>query len=277
VFSGPDVVFIPELSQPVLTPGGGLPGTEFTFEVDYFHHDGKPPWYIRVYIKDSPRRMTLKSGVASDGTYSCAVTLRTVGHYKHYFVCADSEGVLVRLPETGWFSGPNVKDPGDRNPFPKVAVHVMAHNPRRTCSRDFPDLTYVCSDIEVTYPGQSFDVFPVFFELYEYQGVEFGLNWPDWTYSAVWHSCADMAEGDIRRPGDGVSMVWFECQQDAVLIPGWAWIYADGPGQISVCPYPFLGWPYEIRILDCYGGTDEAFVTGYAGVYGAEGCHPCPP
>ena len=125
------------------------------------------------------------------------------------------------------------------NPIVKVAVHVKAHNSEQSCG-DLPAIA-TCEDIITTFAGSSFDAFPVFFDLTEYKGVKFGLCWPDWIYSAAWSGCADMETGDIVWPGDGVYLTWTGCQAGAVLIPGWAWIYADGPGQVSVCNHPEAG------------------------------------
>jgi len=57
----------------------------------------------------------------------------------------------------------------------KVAVHVMSHT-SRTCSKSFPAITS-CADIVTTYADSGdIDVFPVFYELEEVTGIEYGLN-----------------------------------------------------------------------------------------------------
>jgi hypothetical protein len=114
----------------------------------------------------------------------------------------------------------------------------------------------------------------VFFDLVEYQGVEYGMCWPEWTYSAAWTQCADLVIGGIVWPGDGISQTWTECQNEAIVITGWAWLYADGPGLVTVCVHPTAG---VIQVLDCAEGLDEPVGNFPAGVFGAEGEDPCQP
>jgi hypothetical protein len=158
------------------------------------------------------------------------------------------------------------------NPLGKVAVHVKDHNAKQGCT-NLPAISG-CGDINTTYAGYSFDAFPVFFDLVEYQGVEYGMCWPDWTYSAAWNQCADLVIGEIVWPGDGISQTWTECHSEAIVITGWAWLYADAPGSLSVCNHPTTG---VIQILDCAEGLDEPVGNYLAGVYGAEGADPCEP
>ena len=158
------------------------------------------------------------------------------------------------------------------NPQAKVAVHVKDHNSKQSC--DVLPPIEGCDDIVTAYTGFSFDAFPVFFDLVAYQGMEYGLCWPDWTYSAAWTQCADLVIGGIVWPGDGISQTWLSCRAEAVAITGWAWIYADGPGLVSVCGHPVTG---EIQVLDCEGHVDQAVASFAAGVFGAEGEDACAP
>ena len=155
---------------------------------------------------------------------------------------------------------------GGNNPQAKVAVHVQAHSGEQGCG-DLPAITG-CADIQTTYPGFSFDAFPVFFDLAEYLGLEYGMCWPAWTYSAVFSGCHDVIVGDIERPGDGVSQMWNECAPGPVAVPGWIWLYADGPGQITVCPYPAAG---KVKVFDCTQGNDPPMSFYSAGVFGESG------
>jgi hypothetical protein len=158
------------------------------------------------------------------------------------------------------------------NPAAKVAVHVKAHNAKQTCGA--MPVIEGCGDIVTTYAGSNFDAFPVFFDLAEYAGIEYGFCWPDWTYSASWTQCADLVIGEISGPGDGVSQTWFSCHNEAIVIPGWAWLYADGPGRVVVCGFPAHG---KIYALDCDMVMDEVTTSFAAGVYGEEGTDPCVP
>ena len=158
------------------------------------------------------------------------------------------------------------------NPVAKVAVHVKDHNAKQACT-GLPVIA-ACEDIITTYAGFSFDAFPVFFDLAEYQGVEYGVCWPEWTYSATWNQCADLVIGNIVWPGDGISQTWLECHAEGIVITGWVWLYADEPGSVSVCDHPTTGL---IQVLDCAEGLDEPVGNYPAGVYGAEGGDPCEP
>jgi len=155
------------------------------------------------------------------------------------------------------------------NPAAKVAVHVKNHNAKQGCLT-MPVITG-CADIVTTYAGSSFDAFPVFYDLTEYKGCEYGLCWPAWTYSAAFTSCSDLVIGGVRWSGDGVSHAWTLCQS-GVITPSWAWLYADGPGMVCPCPYPGTGL---ISVLDCAGGLDAPCDVFCAGVYGMIGDDPC--
>jgi len=158
------------------------------------------------------------------------------------------------------------------NPDTKVAVHVRPHNAELGC--DYGTIL-TCDDLIVTEPGFSVDAFPVFFDLNEFSGCEYGMWWPDWTYSGAFSNCADLVTGEIKRPGDGASHDWLSCQTGQwVCVPSYIWLYADGPGMICVVANPVGG---AISLLDCGGGIDEPFATFCAGVYGYIGDDPCPP
>ena len=58
---------------------------------------------------------------------------------------------------------------GGANENAKAAIHVLAHDPDLTCSRNFPVIA-LCDEIVTTYEGcGDVDFFPVFFDLVEYQ------------------------------------------------------------------------------------------------------------
>jgi hypothetical protein len=151
----------------------------------------------------------------------------------------------------------------------KVAIHVRAHNAKAGCTVTIA----VCSDVVTTEPGFSIDAFPVFFDLVEFQGCEYGICWPDWTYSAAWNNCADLVIGSITHPGDGASHTWTSCQY-GVMVPSFIWLYADGPGMICPCPHPISG---IINTLDCHESVDDPVSIFCAGVYGLIGDDPCVP
>ena len=151
----------------------------------------------------------------------------------------------------------------------KVAVHVRDHNAKLACSVTITG----CVDINTTWSGYSIDAFPVFFDLVEFLGCEYGMCWPTWTYGAAWNNCADLVIGSIINPGEGASHTWLTCQT-GVAVPSYLWLYADGPGMICVCPHPISG---GILVLDCAEGLDTPGCIFCAGVYGLIGDDPCLP
>jgi hypothetical protein len=158
------------------------------------------------------------------------------------------------------------------NPQAKVAVHVRPHDAKLGC--DYGTIN-TCQDLIVTEPGFNVDAFPVFFDLSEFQGCQYGMWWPGWAYSGAFSNCADLVIGDITWPGDGASHTWLSCRTGLwVCVPSFIWLYADGPGMVCVIPHPISGMA---SVLDCAEGLDEAFVTICAGVYGYVGDDPCPP
>jgi hypothetical protein len=158
------------------------------------------------------------------------------------------------------------------NPDTKVAVHVRPHDAGPGC--DYGTINS-CHDLVMTEPGASFDAFPVFFDIAEFMGCEYGMWWPEWTYSAAFSNCADQVIGDIAWPYDGASHTWSTCQTGTwVCVPSYIWLYADGPGMVCVIQHPVNGEP---KVFDCEEGWDEALETFCAGVNGYVGDDPCPP
>jgi hypothetical protein len=156
------------------------------------------------------------------------------------------------------------------NPAGKVAIHVRAHNAKLACN--YGTIT-VCGEIVTTEPSFSIDAFPVFYDLVEFKGVEYGVCWPAWAYSAAFNNCSDLVIGAIAWPGDGSSHTWLTCQA-GVAVPSFLWLYADGPGMVCPCPHPETGL---ISILDCAEGLDSPIGVFCAGVYGEMGDDPCEP
>jgi hypothetical protein len=162
---------------------------------------------------------------------------------------------------------------GGYNPHAKVAVHVLPHQPDRACRRNLPVIEDLC-EINATYDGcGDIDVFPVFYELVRYQGLEYGLEWPG-SYSCVYTICADSHLLEIVWPGDGTSQIWLDCLTNPIVIPGWGWITTDVPGHVSVVPHPAGG---HIIVGDCRSHLDTVETTFSAGVCGEIGRGPCYP
>jgi hypothetical protein len=160
------------------------------------------------------------------------------------------------------------------NTAAKVAVHVTGHA-SRSCAKNFPSITG-CAGITTTDPGVSVDVFPVFFDLVEYQGFDYGLMWTGST--CTFTSCSpltifsNVVDNTLRFPGDGVSHAWTACQYSTVAIPSFGWIYSYA--MVCVVPHPQAGGP---NIGDCRGGTDGVICNFCAGTNGLIGDDPCLP
>ena len=151
----------------------------------------------------------------------------------------------------------------------KVAVHVLPHA-SRSCTKSFPSIA-TCEDITTTETSPDVDAFPVFFDLVEFQGFDYGMTWPG-LYSAVFTSCSDLTIGGIVNAGDGISHAWTECQVAAVAITGWGWIYDYGA--VCVVPHPQAGGP---TIGDCHAGADLPLGNFCAGIGDSVGDDPCTP
>jgi len=151
----------------------------------------------------------------------------------------------------------------------KGIVHVRPHNAKLGCTVAIDD----CDDIVITESSFSFDAFPVFYDLVEFQGCEYGLTWPAWTSPAAFTSCSDLVIGSIALPGDGVSHSWLDCQNASVCVPAWLWLYADGPGQVCMSGNPSNPiHPGAAYVLSCKvdtldgGELDTLIGWGCAGV-----------
>jgi hypothetical protein len=151
----------------------------------------------------------------------------------------------------------------------KVAVHAIPHG-SRSCTKGFPVVT-TCAEIIFTEPGPDADCFPVFYDLVEYQGVEYAMCWPG-LYSTVFTSCSDLTIGGITFTGNGVSHAWTTCQPGPIAMPGWAWIFDYGV--VCVCPHPETG---VVTVGDCAGALDEPVCFSCAGIGGYFGDDPCRP
>ena len=172
--------------------------------------------------------------------------------------------VLIAISISPGFAG--------QNNNAKVAVHVMPHLESRTCSSDMPSLESPCW-VHFVYVGcDAVDVFPVFYDIVEYRGFEYGLAWPG-EATCIFTSCSDLSIGNITHSGDGISQVWLDCGGAGYpAVTGFAWIDGTEPGQICVVPHPIGG---RVLVLDCHEGVNEPFYNLCAGVCGEPGDNPC--
>jgi hypothetical protein len=154
--------------------------------------------------------------------------------------------IMILSLSTSVFAGPNFNA--------KAWIHLEDHA-SRTCAKGFPTGIDSCDDIVYTLAGADADCFPVFWDLVEYQGFDYGLTWPG-AYTAAFTSCSDLAIGTIVNPGDGVSHAWYVCQNSTIAIPGWAWIYDTGP--VCIISHPTAGGV----VVGACNPTVGALVTG---------------
>ena len=112
-YSGPTVGnSVPVLSSGGVSPSSGNFITTFTFTVTYLDADNDPPTYVRVSIDGVYYEMVKQNSGDNDYTNGCVYVYSTklgLGSHSFYFVASDGAD-SVRLPSTGWFSGPNVFD-----------------------------------------------------------------------------------------------------------------------------------------------------------------------
>jgi hypothetical protein len=177
-------------------------------------------------------------------------------------------GALTAVLAGGFDGGPAV---AGSNFLVRATVHVTAYSAKRDCSSGIPAVNG-CSELETTEAATDVDCFPVFYDMSEYKGCEYGLTWPG-TYTCTFTSCSDLLIGDVVDPGDGVSHVWFSCESRRLMIPGWARIYEPGGGRVCLTGHPQTG---IINVLDCGGELDSPeSAPSCAGIGGRAGDDPC--
>ncbi len=151
----------------------------------------------------------------------------------------------------------------------KGAIHILPHG-ERTCTENFPVIAG-CDDIITTQPGGDLDVFPVFFDIYDYREFTFALFWPEENMDCVFTGCSDYTSATVLYSGEEVTQAWYECQPGPVAVTGW--LQYDGvDGMLG-----FIGPAY---VTDCYGSIDGVcgcYWAGYGGWIGDDPCTPCDP
>lgn len=101
----------PVLSDGAVTPGSGMPGTTFTYSVNYSNPDALLAPDITVSIDSSDGyEMALVTGQANDGVYEFQRTLTRTGPHNYHFVATDENGARTRQPYDFSYSGPFISD-----------------------------------------------------------------------------------------------------------------------------------------------------------------------
>jgi hypothetical protein len=160
----------------------------------------------------------------------------------------------------------------------KVALHILPRVDSRTCSSDFPVIEDA-GDILTTCAGTDVHFFPVFYDLVEYMGMEYGIIWHG-SHSCLFRSCSDLTIGTIRYPSgtvspedqtDWVAHAWTNCQAGPVAIPGFGWITETEPGMICMVAATGTG---HLWVMDCrpeLKGVNEPVCNFCAGIGGVLG------
>ena len=104
----------PTLKNGSVNPAIGDTEDVFNFYVDYTDDDYDPPAHADAVIVDENEATVAKlpmqalSTYSSNGTYQATTSL-SEGSYYYYFDFGDTYGASCRLPETGYYSGPEVQ------------------------------------------------------------------------------------------------------------------------------------------------------------------------
>lgn len=154
VLHGPEVLGMENNTPPVLTGGAVSPqegegGTTFQFSVIYWDNEGDPPSHVEVYIDGERHPMAFQGEV--DGalmyTYSWHTSTADAGDHVYWFEAGDAMD-NSRLPDTGFFQGPRVREPSppsqNRPPFLSGGgVHPATGTPGDAFTFD---ITYLDAD-----------------------------------------------------------------------------------------------------------------------------------
>jgi hypothetical protein len=178
--------------------------------------------------------------------------------------------VLAVLTATAAYAGDN--------PGHMLAIHVKSHP--TSCTEGYPSFP-TCDAIQETYAGcGEVDIIPVFYDLVEFTGVEFGIIWSHFpSVSMVWTRCdGDASVGTIAHPGDGTVITWSTCQAGPSVAPGYGWLAISGAEYVCPAGNPVTG---RYGVNDCSPtlGPDFDWSVGYscAGTCGFVGDDPCRP
>lgn len=114
---GPEVIGPENNTPPILMDGAVSPqegdgGTTFEYSVKYWDNEWDAPSHIDVYIDGNRHPMTFRGEVdnALVYGYSWHTTAGEVGDHVYWFEAGDGID-NCRLPETGFFEGPRVREP----------------------------------------------------------------------------------------------------------------------------------------------------------------------
>ena len=106
----------------------------------------------------------------------------------------------------------------DDNRDCKFGLHVVTYGTTSCKATKLPVITDTL-DLDRDWDTyQSIDVWLVVFDYDSVTNVEFGVTWPSaWGTSYYTIACgADLSIGDIKNPGDGLSLSWTTCQRPGV-------------------------------------------------------------
>ncbi|HUT03467.1 MAG TPA: PQQ-binding-like beta-propeller repeat protein [bacterium] len=106
---GPEVNYVPTLSDGAVDPTFAGVSTTFAYSVRYYDADGNAPPTASVIVDGAAHSMALSDGGPGDGWYEYETTL-SEGRHDYYFFFDDGDGDRARLPSSGDYEGPRVGD-----------------------------------------------------------------------------------------------------------------------------------------------------------------------
>ncbi|MBS4014814.1 MAG: hypothetical protein KGZ86_00010 [Candidatus Latescibacteria bacterium] len=118
---GPTVNVQKPYVKPASLSKGGLhqqTGTDaklYTYTVNYYDHNDKPPKKIEVIVDGINCPMFLHKGSACNGIYLAQLKL-PAGPHAYYFKALDAQGNCINLPEHGFMRGPEIAEQTNDNP-----------------------------------------------------------------------------------------------------------------------------------------------------------------
>ncbi len=151
LLKGPYVNLTKLWVKPAKLYNGGLlrkTGTDkifYTYTVDYYDPENRPPQKLNVIVDNIPYAMHLHKGLIGNGTYIAIINL-PAGPHAYYFKAMDAMNNCLSLPEQGFIRGPEV-------------VEVMNNSPKLFDVKVDPIIGYPSTPFTyyVTYNDEDFD------------------------------------------------------------------------------------------------------------------------
>lgn len=116
----------PALADGSVSPDSGNLATIFIYNVTYSDPDGDIPAGNYLFIDDNPFEMNYISGNFTTGALYRYETTLSFGIHNYNFIFNDGFGHEIRLPQSGYFNGPNVGLGGNIFNVPSEYITIQA-------------------------------------------------------------------------------------------------------------------------------------------------------